>query len=87
MLQCLREVNLKLNRSKCVFVVNSIKFLGHLVGRSRTRPNPEKVRVVLEFPILRIVTNVRAYLGLIGYYRSYIKEYARIVVPLFELTK
>jgi hypothetical protein len=41
----------------------------------------------MEFPIPRIVTNVRAFLGLISYYCNYVKEYIRIVVPLFELTK
>jgi len=41
----------------------------------------------MEFRIPRIVTNVQAFLGLINYYCNYIKEYVRIVMPLFELTK
>ncbi len=57
------------------------------MGRSRTNLDLEKVKVVMEFPIPRIVTNVRAFLGLISYYCNYVKEYIRIVVPLFELTK
>jgi hypothetical protein len=73
--------------SKCVFIVKNIRFLGHVVGRSRTRLDLEKVKIIMEFPIPRIVTNVQAFLGLISYYCNYIKEYVHIVVPLFELTK
>jgi hypothetical protein len=62
-------------------------FLGHIVGEVGTKPNLNKVKVVIEFPIPRTVTNVRALLGLIGYYRNYIRGYARITVPLFKLTK
>ncbi len=86
-LQCLREVNLKLNSNKYVFVAKSIKFLGHVVEKSKTRPDLEKVKAVLEFPIPRIVINVRAFLGLIGYYHNYVKDNAHIIMPLFELTK
>jgi hypothetical protein len=86
-LQHLKEVNLKLNLNKCVFVAKNIKLLRHVVGRSKMRPDLQKVKVVLEFPILRIVINVRAFLGFIGYYCNYVKEYAHIVMPLFELTK
>jgi hypothetical protein len=83
----LREVNLKLNPSKCCFVVGSIVFLGHVVSKEGTRPDPGKIDAVRRFPEPTTVTSVRSFLGLTGYYRKYIKGYSRIAGPLFELTK
>jgi hypothetical protein len=43
-LQHLKDVNLKLNANKCMFCAKNIKFLGHVVGKIRTKPNLEKIR-------------------------------------------
>jgi len=83
----LKEVNLKLNPRKCCFAAKSIAFLGHVVSRKGTRPDPSKIDVVVHFPVPKTVTDVRSFLGLIGYYRNYVQGYARLVVPWFELTK
>jgi len=83
----LREVNLKLNPSKCCFATESIVFLGHVVSKLGTKPDPGKIDAVLRFPEPKTVTNVRSFLGLTRYYRKYIREYSRLVSPLFELTK
>ncbi len=83
----LREVNLKLNLSKCCFVAGSVVFLGHVVSKEGTRPDPGKVEAVWGFPKPTSITNVRSFLGLTGYYRKYVKGYSKLAGPLFELTK
>ncbi len=83
----LREVNLKLNPSKCCFAAENIVFLGHVVSKEGTKPDPGKIDAVLRFPEPKTVTNVKSFLGLTGYYRKYIKGYSRMASPLFELTK
>jgi hypothetical protein len=83
----LREVNLKLNPNKCCFAVKNITFLGHVVSESGTKPDLGKIEAFLHFPQPRTVTNVRLFLGLTGYYRKYIKSYAQLAAPLFELTR
>jgi len=83
----LREVNLKLNPSKCCFAAESIVFLGHVVNKEGTKPDPGKIDAVLRFPEPKTITNVRSFLGLTGYYRKYIRGYSRMASPLFELTK
>ncbi len=83
----LREVNLKLNPNKCCFAAKSITFLGHVVSKEGTRPDPGKIESVLHFPTPRTVTSVRSFLGLTGYYRKYIRGYSRLASPLFELTR
>jgi hypothetical protein len=83
----LREVNLKLNPSKCCFAAKTITFLGHRVSKEGIRPDPGKIEVVLHFPTPKNVSSVRSFLGLTGYYRKYIKGYSSLAGPLFELTK
>jgi hypothetical protein len=72
----LREVNLKLNPSKCCFAAGSVVFLGHVVSKEGTRPDPSKVDAMRAFPTPTTVTTVRSFLGLTGYYRNYIKGYS-----------
>jgi hypothetical protein len=83
----LREVNLKLNPSKCCFAAASVVFLGHVVNKEGTRPDPSKIDAVRGFPTPTTVTTVRSFLGLTGYYRNYIKGYSKLAGLLFELTK
>jgi hypothetical protein len=83
----LREVNLKLNPSKCCFAAGSVVFLRHVVSKEGTKPDPSKVEAVRGFPEPTSLTNVRSFLGLTGYYRKYVKGYSKLAGPLFELTK
>jgi hypothetical protein len=83
----LREVNLKLNPNKCCFAAKSITFLGHVVSKEGTRPDPGKVEAVLHFLTPKTITGVRSFLGLTGYYRKYIRGYSKLAGPLFELTR
>jgi len=64
-----------------------MNFLGHVVSKKRTMHNPLKIRAMVEFFVLTSITNVCAFLGLTNYYQNYIKGYAKIVYPLFELTR
>ncbi len=55
--------------------------------RQGSYPDPKKVHAVKDFPILRFVINVWAFLGLTRYYKNFVCGYAKIVVTLFDLTK
>jgi len=86
-LQQLRKVSLKLNLSECYFGAQNITFIRHVVNIEGSYLDPKKIDVVESFLILKIMTNVKAFLGLIGYYRKFIYGYSRITKPLFGLTK
>jgi hypothetical protein len=81
------EVNQKLNPSKCEFAKTSIGFLGHVVNREGTQLDQKKVKIMIEYPMPILIINVKAFLGLIGYYHNYVKGSSHIATPLFELTK
>jgi hypothetical protein len=46
-------------------------------------PNPNKVHVVKDFLIPRSITNVWTFLGLIGYYKNFVRGYTKITMPLW----
>ena len=51
------------------------------------QPEPTKVQAVMAFPIPNTKTQVRGFLGLTGYYRRFISNYAAMVAVLTDLTK
>ncbi|GFV97202.1 retrovirus-related Pol polyprotein from transposon 17.6 [Trichonephila clavipes] len=71
----LRSAKLHIKPSKCHFAQAYVKYLGHLVGQDLRTPGELKVQVSKDFPIPTNKTQVRAFLGLSGYYRRYIPEF------------
>ena len=81
-----RAAGLKLKPSKCELFQTHVKYLGHIVSGQGVSTDPEKVKAVSEWPRPTTVTHVRAFLGLTGYYRRFITNYADIARPLHKLT-
>ena len=86
-LEKLLEANLKLKRKKCVFGTSSVEYLGHVISKDGVAMDPKKVKSILEWPRPKSVTDVRSFLGMVGYYRKFLKHFAEISAPLVELTK
>ncbi len=72
---------------KCVFLQDSLPFLGHIVSAEGLATDPEKVRAVTEWPTPTSGDETRSFLGLAGYYRAFIPSYSRIALPLICLTE
>ena len=83
----LREANLKLKPSKCKFFRKELKYLGHVVSRDGMAMDPEKLRAVKDYPRPQNVKDVRAFLGLTGFYRRFIDRYADKAKALTQLQK
>ena len=62
-------------------------YLGHIVGNGQVRPEKGKIAAVEAFPVPKTKKDVRAFLGLTGYYRKLIPKYATLAAPLTELTR
>ena len=78
----LRAAKVKLKRKKCYFLKHSIRFLEHVVSARGIETDPEKTKVVLEWPKPTNVTELRSFLGLASYYRRYIANFASVSEPL-----
>jgi len=82
-----RSAGLKLKPEKCSLMQRSVSFLGHVVSGDGIATDPEKIRVVAEWPVPISIKEVRSFLGLSGYYRRFVKGYADIAAPLHALLK
>lgn len=86
-LQRLTNVGVKLKWSKCHFGLSSIKYLGFVLSGDGMSPDPEKTRAIAEFPVPHNVRMLRGFLGLLGYYRSFVDDFANLSGPLFALLR
>ena len=82
--EALKAANLTLKASKCQFCRQEMRYLGHIITQNGIKPDPELIKSVIEFPEPKRVKDVQSFLGLTGYYRRFIKDYAKIAEPLLE---
>ena len=82
-----KTANIKLHPEKCQFFRSQVQYLGHEISSEGAKPMSEYVNVVKEWPLPTTRTAVRAYLGKLGYYRRFIKSYAKLTGPLQERLK
>ena len=83
----LRGAGLTANTKKCLWGQTHCEFLGHLVGGGMVSPAALKVEAVRQFTQPKTKTQVRQFLGLTGYYRRFVEDYAQHSFNLTETTK
>ena len=87
MLDELEANDLYLKPEKYTFEQDKIEYLGVIVGKGRLCMDPKKLKGVADYPVPKNPTDVRAFLGLCGYYRCFIPHFSHIARPLLELTR
>lgn len=83
----LRESNFKIQMDKSEFLKKEVQYLGHVVTTEGVKPNPDKVSAIKKFPIPKTQKEIKSFLGLLGYYRRFIKDFAKITKPLTQCLK
>ena len=78
---------LKVKPSKCQLARREVGFLGHVVSHRGVSTDPEKIVAVEGWPAPGNVTEVRSFLGLAGYYRAFVPDFATIAKPLSSLAE
>ena len=78
---------LRVKATKCHFGAKRVRFLGHVVSSKGVHTDPQKIDVVSSLSTPRTLEHVRSVLGLAGYYRRFIPNFATIAAPLVGLTK
>jgi len=71
--------------SKCSFATSTVSYLGHIISPAGVTPDPEKIKAIIDWPQPQSLTALRAFLGLIGFYRKFIRNYATLVAPFTDL--
>jgi len=82
----LEENNLYIKPEKCMWKARKIGFLGVIIGPNRIEMEVEKVNRVLSWPQPKSVKDVRKFLGLVNYYRRFIKDFAQVARLMNVLT-
>lgn len=81
----LRSANLTINVDKSKFCLREIKYLGFVIGDGCIRTDIEKIKAIVDFPIPKTVRHVRRFVGMTGWYRRFLKDYATVAAPLTDL--
>jgi hypothetical protein len=76
-----RKAGLKLSPPKCSFFQDSIIYLGHVLNAKGIRPTDSYIKAVSAWDLPKYKTDARAFLGVTGYYRQHIRDYAAIAAP------
>lgn len=72
----LRSANLKLNPSKCDFLKKEILYLGHVVSGNGILPDPDKIKVIENYPVPKSTDDVKRFVAFANYYRKFIVDFA-----------
>lgn len=83
----LQNLRLKIQPDKCEFLNPELEYLGHVVTKEGVKPNLKKIQAVKDFKKPKTATHIKSFLGLIGYYRKFIRNFSKIAKPLADLTK
>jgi hypothetical protein len=86
-LEKLRSNQLYAKFSKCEFWLTEVTFLGHVISTGGISVDPSKVKDVLNWMPLTNASEIRSFLGLVGYYRRFIKDFSKITKPMTRLLK
>ena len=84
-LRRLESAGLKVKPSKCHLARKRVAFLGHVVSAEGVSTDPAKVEAVKGWPTPQSLTETRSFIGLAGYYRAFVPDFATIAKPLTML--
>ncbi|GFV36609.1 hypothetical protein TNCV_365721 [Trichonephila clavipes] len=82
-----QQYGLRINVSKSVMGVAQVEYLGFLITAEGSRPLPEKVQAIFNYKLPETIHDLRTFLGMINFYRRYLKDAAKTQAPLHELLK
>lgn len=83
----IQQYGLRINLSKSVTGVNKLEFLGYLITPNGSKPLPEKVQIITNYKLPETIHELRKFLGMINFYRRYLKDAANTQAPLNEYLK
>lgn len=86
-LKILAENNLRISIEKCEFFKSEINFLGFTITSEGIRPTTEKSDTISNFPEPTSSQELRRFLGMAGYYRHILPNFAEVTLPLTNLIR
>lgn len=85
--EILQKNKLYVKRTKCAIGVDVVDFLGYRVSKEGVHMQQRLIDAILDWPVPTSVKDIQSFLGLSGFYRRFIKNYAGIVRPIQDLVR
>ncbi|GFX09236.1 retrovirus-related Pol polyprotein from transposon opus [Trichonephila clavipes] len=82
-----QQYGLRINVSKSVMGAAQVEYLGFMITAEGSRPLPEKVQAIFNYKLPETIHDLRTFLGMINFYRRYLKDAAKTQAPLHELLR
>jgi len=73
----LRQYNLQLQPPKCEFLRKEVNYLGHVITENGVKLDPMKIEFIINYPVPENTKKIKSFLGLIWYYRKFIKDFSK----------
>ncbi|GJT38049.1 putative reverse transcriptase domain-containing protein [Tanacetum coccineum] len=86
-LELLKKEELYAKFSKCEFWIPKVQFLGHVIDSEGIHVDPAKIESIKDWTSPKSPTEIRQFLGLVGYYRRFIEGFSKIAKPMTKLTQ
>lgn len=83
----LKFANLTISPKKSQFCYKRLKFLGHIIDENGISLDPSRIEAMVNFPEPTCIKEVRRVLGMAGWYRRFIRDFAEITTPMSETLK
>lgn len=84
-LRKLSTAGVRAQKEKCIFMVPSVAYLGHVIDATSLHPLPDKVQAIQEVPTSKNVSKLKSYLGLLTYYSRFLPNLSTMLAPLNKL--
>ncbi|XP_048131619.1 uncharacterized protein LOC125314168 [Rhodamnia argentea] len=81
----MHQIFTKLN--KCEFWLARVAFLGHVISGEGIAVDPSKIEAIMDWPRPTTITEIKSFLGLVGYYRRFVEKFSAIASPMTKLLK
>ena len=83
----LKQAEIRLKKSKCLFLKQELHCLGHLLTTNDIKLQLEKIKAISEMKLPKNQKGVREFLGMVGYYRKFMNRFADATRPMTKLTR
>ncbi|KAL0937059.1 reverse transcriptase domain protein [Colletotrichum truncatum] len=86
-LKALEQAKLLVEPEKSLFHKQEVEFLGFTITPGVIKMSPNKIKAVQEWPTPENPKDILSFLGFVNFYRKFLKDYSKTILPLTELTK
>lgn len=83
----IKSYGFKVKENKCEFLMEEIKYLGHIINKEGKKPDKNRATAIKDMPEPKDLKSLQSFLGLVSYYQDFIPDLHILRAPLNELLK